>query len=311
MIGPSRNVNFGSLAGVDKLDPDLPRDKNWSYEASLQHTLWPRVSVSGSYFHRRYYDLAFTDNLATTFSDYIPFTFTGPVDPRLPNGGGERITGYTVRPELLGVVNNLLTLSTNYRVYDGFEVTVNAPLPRNGFIMTSWTAGKTHTNTCQFENPNSIAGGQPGIRFCDTTTPFRYIYKVSGGVPLPFDAMISGVFQIYDTPGSGLALVPPYINANYAVTSAIAGYPLTGGGSINVNLVQPNTLFNDYYKIADVRFSKTFTMGRSKIVALAEFDNLFNMSNVVTVQEAFGANWLRPTSIQRGRNIRFGTQVRF
>jgi hypothetical protein len=36
-----------------------------------------------------------------------------------------------------------------------------------------------------------------------------------------------------------------------------------------------------------------------------------NVSNVITVQEAYGPRWLRPTTIQRGRNIRFGTQIRF
>ena len=42
-----------------------------------------------------------------------------------------------------------------------------------------------------------------------------------------------------------------------------------------------------------------------------EFDNLFNMRNVVAVTENYGSNWLRPASVQRGRNIRFGIQYRF
>ena len=307
-IGLSRNAAFGTLVGTDKLDPDLPRDKNWSYEAQAQHELWSGVAVSAGFYRRRYFDLAFTDNLATTHADYIPFTFTGPSDARFPTGGGERITMYTISPAKFGVTNNSLTLSDNYRVYNGFELTLNFKLPRNGFGMTSWTTGKTHSYSCDVESPNSL-------RFCDTTTPLRHIVKVSGGLPLPLDMTLSGTFQIYDTPGAGLALVPPYINANYAVTSAIAGYPLTGGGSINVNLVQPNTLWNDYYKILDVRLAKVFTISRLKTTALAEFDNLLNMSNVVTVQESYGANnggnWLRPTSLQRGRNIRFGLQMRF
>ena len=53
------------------------------------------------------------------------------------------------------------------------------------------------------------------------------------------------------------------------------------------------------------------TIGRQRITALAEFDNLLNMRNVVAVTENYGANWLRPASVQRGRNIRFGIQYRF
>ena len=80
--------------------------------------------------------------------------------------------------------------------------------------MATWSPGKLRQNSCNVENPNSL-------RFCDIDLPFRSLYKVAGGVPLPLGFSASAVFQIYDTPGSGLSLVPPYISANYAVTSAI------------------------------------------------------------------------------------------
>ena len=47
------------------------------------------------------------------------------------------------------------------------------------------------------------------------------------------------------------------------------------GGGITINLLEPNTIFADYYKIFDMRFSKTMNIGRqNRITALAEFDNL-------------------------------------
>ena len=264
--------------------------------------------MSASYYHRRFVDLIWTDNLATTRDSYIPITFTGPTDARLPGGGGDRLTIYTIRPDLLGVVDNVFkNSSTNDRRYDFFEVSFKAPLPRNGFVLTAWTFGKTHTNACEVEDPNDL-------RFCDTKLPVRHIYKLSGGIPLPFDLMLSGTFQVYDTPGGGYSLTPPYISARYAVNSAIAGYPLTGGGSININLLPPGRLFNDYYKVLDVRLAKTFTTGRLKTTAVAEFDNLFNLTSVVQVTEAYApgsATWLRPNVVQRGRNVRWGLQMRF
>jgi hypothetical protein len=322
-VGPSRTIGFGTLAGTTTEEPGLRRDKNRSYEVSFQHTLRPRVSASASYYHRRYYDLIWTDNLATApniglqpSADYIPITFKGPSDPRFPNGGGEMLTIYTLNPALLGQVNNQFkNSSTNYRVYDYLEFALNAPLPRNGFAMVSWTPGKLHQNTCEAENPNDVPGVAPGLRFCDNDLPWRQLFKVSGGVPLPYGFNVSAVFQIYDTPGSGLSLTPSYIRANYAVTSAIAGYPLTGGGSINVNLVEPGQLFNDYYKILDARVLKDFKLGRLRTTAMAEFYNIFNMTNVISVAEAYStanpAAWGRPNSLQRGRQIRGGVQVRF
>jgi hypothetical protein len=318
-IGPGA-LNFGSPDTVDKQDPDLKRDKNWNYELTAQHELFPRVEVFGGYYHRRFFDLAYTDNRATANfvdasnpGDWIPFTYVGPRHELLPNGGGEVITMYNLRADKIPSVNQRQGVLTNapndYRTYNGLELGVNFQLPRNAFAMTSMTSGKTHTFDCTVDNPNSL-------RFCDRTTPFRHIFKISGGWPLPYSVMISGNFQIYDTPGSGLALAPPYFAANYTVTSGILGRPFTGGtnatgSSATLNLLPPNTIFADYYKIFDLRVSKSMTVGRNRITALAEFDNLLNMRNVVAVTENYGSNWLRPAAVQRGRNVRFGIQYRF
>jgi hypothetical protein len=308
-IGPATNSRFGTLAGIDRLDPDLVRDKNWTYELTGQHELFPRVSVSAGYYHRRYFDLAYTDNLATSAADWSPFTYIGPADPRLVNGGNEAITMYNLNPAKVGVKENVLIQApNNTRTYDGFEESVNFQLPKRGFAMVSLTSGKQHTNDCDQENPNNL-------RFCDTTTPFRHIFKISGGVPLKYDIMISGNFQIYDAPGAGLFVVPPYFAANYVVNAANAGRTITGGqsstGSINVNLLEPNQIFQEYYKIADVRFSKVMTIGKMRTTALAEFENLFNIRSINAVTQNYGANWLRPASIQRGLNVRFGLQIRY
>jgi hypothetical protein len=213
----------------------------------------------------------------------------------------------------------MLTRSDDFRTYDGLEANANFRLPGGAFAFTSITAGKTHTYGC-------TGGGVPGapgagvdnpnnLRYCDQTTPFRYIYKLSGGLPLPYGLMVAGNFQIYDAPGSGLYLDPAFYAANLVVNSANAGLPVTGGqtsiGSINVNLLEPNSLYKPYYKTVDVRFSKTMTIGRLRTTALAEFDNFFNIRSINAVTQNYGANWLRPATVQRGLNVRFGVQVRY
>jgi hypothetical protein len=312
------NPRFGAPDAVDRADPDLKRDKNWTYELTAQQELFPRVQVFGGYYHRHFFDLAWTDDLATANfvdannpGDWIPITITGPVDNRLQNGGGEQITAYNLRADKISALNPRQGYKTNapndFRDYNGLEVGTNIRLPRSAFAMASLTSGKYHTHVCTVNNPNSL-------RFCDTTTPFRHIFKVSYGVPVKYGINVSGNFQIYDTPGSGLFLSAPYFAANRVYTSAVAGQPIvtsTTGGGITINLLEPNTIFADYYKIFDMRFSKTMNVGRNRITALAEFDNLFNMRNVVAVNESYGDTWLRPSALQRGRNIRFGIQYRF
>ena len=88
----------------------------------------------------------------------------------------------------------------------------------------------------------------------------------------------------------------------------------SGGRSIIINLLPPGALFNDYYRVLDVRLAKTFTTGRLKTTAIAEFENLLNMASLRTVTEAYSpgsAAWLRPNALQRGRNIRWGLQMKF
>jgi hypothetical protein len=316
-IGPPANARFGTIEGLDKMDPDLKRDKNWTYELTADHELFPRVRVGGGYYRRRYFDFAYTDNLATSpaeeaglpGSDWIPFTYIGPTDPRLVNGGGEAITLYNLDPAKLGLREGWLTNAPgDFRIYNGFEMSANFQLPRQAFAMTSLTVGKTQNHDCAVDNPNNL-------RFCDQKGPYRNIYKLSGGMPLPYGINISGNFQIYDAPGAGLAVIPPYFAANLVVNSAAAGRPITGGqsatGSINVNLLEPNQIYQEYYKVVDVRFSKSMTVGRTRITPLAEFDNMFNIQSINAVNQNYGTAWLRPTSVQRGRNIRFGVQVRY
>ena len=98
------------------------------------------------------------------------------------------------------------------------------------------------------------------------------------------------------------------------MTSKIAGATLTEP-SININLVPPGDLFNDYYKILDARLLKDFRIGRLRTTVMGEFYNIFNMTNVTSVSESYStgspAAWRRPNGLQRGRQIRGGLQMRF
>ena len=207
-IGPSNNPDFGGLGGTDVLDPDLPREKNLQYTVSIEQEIRPGWSMTGSYFRRHYYDQDWADNLALGAADYQAFTFIGPTDTRFPGGGGETITAYNLDPAkrtLQGA--DFVTLSDNFRTYNGLEVTADLNLPASGFIITSWGMGKQEVDTCtdgRLENPNNL-------RFCNNTSPWRHIFKLTGGVPLPYDFIISGNFQIYDTPGAGLGSTPPFM----------------------------------------------------------------------------------------------------
>jgi hypothetical protein len=295
-IGPARNDNFGLVAAL-RMDANLPRDYNWEESVLIQHELRPTVSVAAGYYRRQFYNLRWTNNvLVDPDRDYTPFTFTGPQDPRLPNGGGEVITQYNLNEAKLGQVDQVIMVSTtNRRVYDGFEVSVNARARNGVFIFGGVTTERTKTSTCQVANPNQR-------RFCDNAPPFRTQAKASGAYTLPYDVQLSATLVL--RPGASYG-------ANYAVNSAIAGVPLTGGGSLSVPLIEPNTEFYDYVRSFDLRIARTFRSGRMRAQPQVDIFNLFNSSTITSVNQNYGVSWLRPQAVLEPRYWRLGVQLDF
>jgi Carboxypeptidase regulatory-like domain len=313
-------ANFGAFNGTTRPDPDLARGYNWEYSAVLQREIAPRVSVTGGYYRRQYYNLRINDNQNLNLNDWTSFTFTSPVDARFPNGGGETITAYTLNPAKNGVASDTLqTFSgVNKTVYDGFEVSTNSRLGK-ALVFGGVTTERTQSTACDGStstvNPNA-RDNPNGLRFCDNNAPtatkvFRTTIKASASYTLPYDVLVSASFLA--RPGSN-------VNANYTVTSAIAQRPIIGSTagtpSITVNLIEPNTLFLPYQNQLDGRVGRNFKFGRFKTQGFVDVFNLLNAGTATTASNTYGSNpatntWLRPTAILLGRYARFGLQMNF
>ena len=293
--------NFGQI--TSRPDPNLQRGYNWEYSASVQHQLMERVSVTGGYYRRNFSNLDVTDNLNLAVTDWTSFGITTPTDTRLPLSGTP-ITMYSLNANKVGVAtDNLRTFSDiNTSVYNGFELSAN--MRKNKLLLFGGvTTDRRATTSCdERDNPNSA-------RFCDSTPPFRTTYKLSAAYQLPFEFQLSGSFIA--TPG-------PSVSANYTVSAAIAGRPIVGSTAgtptINVNLIEPNTVFLDYKKQLDLRVARSFRFGTRRVQAFADIFNALNAGTVLRVNETFNpaANaWLTPLTIMDGRYVRFGVQMSF
>ena len=131
--GPMSDRRF--LTGVFSSTPDYDnyrgwgkRAYNWEFGTNLQHQLVERVSINVGYFRRWFGNFTVTDNLAVGPQDFDQFSVTAPADPRLPNGGGNTITGlYNVKPAGFGLVDDFTTAASNYgkqtRRWHGIDVT--------------------------------------------------------------------------------------------------------------------------------------------------------------------------------------------
>jgi hypothetical protein len=308
------NIQFGEVFGgtsnfggiTSRPDPDLLRGYNWEYNASVQHQLIDRLSMTAGVYRRQFYNLDVTDNTNLAVTDWSPFSITTPTDPRLP-ASGSAITMHSLNPNKVGVpTDNLRTFSDiNTSVYNGFELSANARFTKL-LLFGGITTDRRATTSCdERDNPNSA-------RFCDAVPPFRTTFKMSAAYQLPYEFQLSGSFL--SRPG-------PSVAANYTVTAGIAGRPIigstAGATTIGVNLVQPSTVFLDTFNQLDLRLGRTFRIGsRTRIQGFADFFNILNAGTVTRVNETYGANpatnaWMRPTAIMDARYVRFGMQMSF
>ena len=301
-IGPPRNSAFGTPAGTLKIDPDLRRGNNWEETVSVQHEVIRNMSVTAGYYRRQFYNIAAEPNLAVDPNlDYTPFTVVGPTHPNLPNGGGEIITLYNLNTNKTGADNSVRITSTGRtRVYNGFEISLNARFPR-GFAFGGITTEREASESCaDLTNPNSY-------RFCERTPPFRSLYKASAGYMLPYDVQLAGSFQARP----GISIGSDW-TVNNAALAAQGLPPLTGGvSSIVVNLVEPDTMFYDYVYTNDMTISRVFRVNRTRIRAFVEMFNVLNLSTIYTRNETFGTQWYNPIDLVQSRRFQFGGQIDF
>ena len=306
-IGPSYNPRFGTPVSANSLDPDAPRGHNWEYSGGIERQLTDGWSISGMWHRRNYSDFRWHDNLNIDASNWSPVTITAPSDPRLPNGGGEEITLYEWNPGYVFSTGNVYTTlaQDDWRTWNGFEVIVDGTLPRGGFMNASWTAGASENHFCTGarDNPNAL-------RFCHNSTPYRHMGKLSGAVPLPFDTMISGLFQMFAGDEQGA-----FYRAGAFDTG---GSPLNvQDESISVQLIEPGTLFYDATTRLQLRFMKDMDIGNWQARVYMTADNIFNKAAVTRRNEVFGGggeqnvDFHRPVNIQPGRRLSFGIQTSF
>ena len=310
-VGPSFNPNFGTRVITTQYDPDTPRGTNMEYAAGLERQLAPGWAISGMWHYRKYSDFRWTQNLNISADDYyFAGTFTGPTDPQLPDSAQARtIDIYNLDEGKSVITGNSLMAGApdDWRSWKGFEVILDGELPRGGFMTASFTGGKERHHFCQTadDNPNNLVN-------CDTTSPFRPMGKLSGALPLPWDTMISGLFQV---------LAGNVIDATYVITQDDFPDLYLGGNSANpsisYNLIEPNTEFDPYRTQLDIRFSKVITVGDVRTRVYMDATNLFNQARVTSRNRNYGGggiknpDFLRILGVEPGRVLTFGLQSSF
>ena len=316
-LGPLSNVNFGlTIPGTRRAD-DIQRGwgvrpYNWQSSVQIQHELWPGIGVNVGYFRTWFANFTTTDNLRVAPADFDSYCITAPADRRLPSGGGYRVCGlYDITPAKFGLVDNLVTQASNFgkqtRVYNGVDATVNMRFGKGGTVSGGLATGATATNDC-----DAIVDS-PQKQFCNNTPGWGSGTQVKFAAisPLPWDLRLSATFQ--NIPG--IPVTASYVATNAEIVGSLGRNlgqcrgSATCNGTLTVELIEPNTMFEDRLTQLDIRLTRIFKLTRARLQANLDVSNLLNGNSVLGLNSRYGPSWLQPTAILGGRIFKFGFQL--
>jgi hypothetical protein len=321
--GPINSASFGGRNITTRYDPDLntgwgKRAYSWRSSLEIKHELKPGIAVSAGYFRTWYGNFRVTDSLNVTSADYDPFCVTAPSDSRLPGGGNYQVCGqYNLNPLKFGLpTNNYVTWAKNFgkqtEVYNGADFLIAARLPKGGMLqgglnignsaVTSVNAG---TTTVSATERCFVVDSPQELFQCKVNPPYLAQFKVIGAYQLPWDVQVSA--NVQSLPG-------PVIDATWAAPSSAVtglGRALTGGSTVQVQLLDQFSLYEDRIFQVDVRLAKKFKI--KGVNAQGQFDvyNLGNANTVLSSQTAYGPVWTQPTEILNARLAKVGVQLSF
>jgi hypothetical protein len=314
--GAYSNANFGKNIVDSTYDPALIsgwgiRPYNWEFSTSVQRELLPRVGLTVGYFRRWYGNFVTTDNRALAATDFDTFSIVVPLDPRLPDGGGQTIGGlYNVTPAKFGLDDNLVTSASNYgkrtERWNGFDVNVNARGAGGVTLSGGISTGRKTEDSCE------LRAKLPELNllnpYCKTQEPFLTQFKMLGSYLLPrLDVLLSATFQ--SQPG-------PVLAANFNVPNAQVqpslGRPLSGGAAnVTVNLIAPGDLYGDRTNQLDFRVAKVLRFATTRTNVGIDLYNALNANPVTSYNQTYGTAWLRPQAIMPARFVKLSVQIDF
>ena len=324
--------NFGiANPNLTVIDPEIlhgwgVRPADWQFGVSVQQEVIPRVSVEVGYYRRSFLNFFVTDNQLVGPTDYDKWTYTAPVDDRLPDGGGNQITQYTLKTTASRSAQNFQTFETAFgdartQYWHGVDVNANARL-RNGLTIQGGTStGRGVRDTCD----TVVNIDSPDPRNCRVVEPWMTSVRGLAAYTVPvIDVLVSAQFRslnpantagVGGNPGSN----GPSLNANTAVPNSVVVQSLNrlpvGGlpnGNTTVNLVAEGQLYPDERVTqVDMRFAKVIRFAGKRADVGIDLYNLFNTNQGTAFDQNYdygvaeGGEFLRPTTIVSPRFVRF------
>ena len=131
--------------------------------------------------------------------------------------------------------------------------------------------------------------------------------------PLPWELQTSATYQ--NMSGIPIAATYPATNAEIKPSlgrdlAACRG-AATCTQNVTIDLIPSNSMFEDRLQQVDLRFTRLFVMGRTRVRGNFDIYNLLNASAILSENLGYGSEWLRPVQVLGGRVFKFSGQFDF
>jgi hypothetical protein len=330
--GPSTNAAFGTPAITTFYAPDVltaNRPYTWQASATLDHELLPNTRVSAGYFRTQLKGQYAVNNQAVTAAAFDPYCVTVPSSSLLPGGGGNQICGLadiTAAGRATVPHNTSQTGSdfgTEHQTFNGVDVSFTSRWGHGGIVQGGISMGRSVDDYC-YANSNfaitpasSSAANPRNSDFCRVVVPMwagNGQVKFSGSYPAPFGFELAAVYQ--NLPGPPKQALVTFLNAQIAPSlgrnlAACAAPTGACSASVNINVLPPNTYFEDRTQQVDLRVAKLVRGPFGRIRLTFDVFNALNASAILIRNNTFGtagSGWGRPTTIMTGRLMKVGAQ---
>src|SRR5690606_1619466 len=81
--------------------------------------------------------------------------------------------------------------------------------------------------------------------------------------------------------------------------------------TVSIPLIPNQSMFEQRHQQLDLRFSRMFTVGTSRLRANVDLYNVVNRATILATNTTYGAAWGNVTQIINGRLLRLGVQWDF
>jgi hypothetical protein len=305
------------------------RPYSWEFSLSAQHELSKGVSVYGGYFRRWFGNFLVTDDTNHTVNDYETFTVNNIPAPPASAGGAQLPSGiytnqfYVLKPTAnpastpyTGLSDRLFPGSNVIDHWNGFDVSINARLPRGVILQGGTSTGRQIYDNCDIANPAN-AGNYNGhslvgtfanlpnlaplgsfvtsMNACHVEQNWLTQIKFLGSYTIPkVDVQMGASFQ--NIPG--LELQANYAVPNSQIQAQLGHLPAgaLANGTTTVSLIAPETQYYDRINQLDLRFGKLLRYQRYRANVSLDLYNVFNKSTVTAASFAY-TTWLAPTNV--------------